>query len=84
MAKPRIIGRVRRDGDRTMLIAPERGFVLSETAHAIIELCDGTRDECEIADILATRFSADRETILRDIATLLATLRSRALVEDVL
>lgn len=65
-----------------MLVSPERGFVLSETARAIVELCDGTRDEEEIVRVLGEKFSGDAVTIRRDVANVLGDLRKRALVED--
>jgi pyrroloquinoline quinone biosynthesis protein D len=69
-------------GDRWMLVSPERGFVLSETARAIVELCDGTREEEEIVAELGARYSCDVDTIARDVRALLDALRQRALIED--
>jgi pyrroloquinoline quinone biosynthesis protein D len=68
---------------RWMLIGPERALTLSETAHAIVELCDGTRTESDIADALAARFDAPKKKILTDVGQLLERLRARCLVEDV-
>jgi coenzyme PQQ biosynthesis protein PqqD len=66
-----------------MLVAPERALTLSDTARAIVELCDGTRTESEIAMALVERFNAPRERIEGDVAGLLRQLRARCLVGDV-
>jgi len=83
MGKPRIIGRLRKDGDRWMLIAPEVGLVLSDSARAIVEKCDGTRDEAQIVSELEEQFASAGDAIANDVRTLLASLRKKALVEDV-
>jgi pyrroloquinoline quinone biosynthesis protein D len=68
---------------RWMLVGPERALTLSETAHALVELCDGTRTESDIADALAARFAAPKQKIVGDVEHLLEQLRARCLVEDV-
>jgi len=82
MGKLRIVGRMHHDAvrDRWMLLAPERGLVLSDTARAIVELCDGTRDESEIISALRVRFAG--ESIDGDVRDLLAALRAKALLEE--
>ena len=60
--KPRLSRKARvrpdpRDG-RPVLLSPERGFRLSDTAAAIVALCDGTRDVEAIVSELATRYGA--------------------------
>jgi len=71
-----------RHTDRWMLIGPERALNLGETARAIVELCDGTRTEAEIARELGTRFDAPLAKLEEDVARLLGELRARCLVED--
>ncbi len=65
-----------------MLVGPERALDLSDTARAVVELCDGTRTEADIAVELARRFDAPPPKIAEDVARLLAELRTRCLVED--
>ncbi|HEY4015180.1 MAG TPA: pyrroloquinoline quinone biosynthesis protein PqqE [Polyangiaceae bacterium] len=72
----------RRDGTR-VLLSPERGLRLGETAAAIVDLCDGVRSFDAIVDELAVRYpGADRATIAADAGTLLADLRARGLIAD--
>jgi pyrroloquinoline quinone biosynthesis protein E len=83
--KPRLSRKARvrpdpRDG-RPVLLSPERGLRLSDTAAAIVALCDGTRTVDAIVDALAVRYAADRARIARDVEALLADLRARALLE---
>ena len=84
--KPRLSRKARvqpdpRDG-RPVLLSPERGLRLGDTAAAIVALCDGTREVDAIVDELASRFGAPRDVIARDVETLLADLHARALLED--
>jgi pyrroloquinoline quinone biosynthesis protein E len=69
-----------RDG-RPVLLSPERGMRLSETAAAIVALCDGSRDLDAIVDDLATRYRADRSRVQADVFALLDDLHARALIE---
>lgn len=71
-----------RHTERWMLVGPERALDLSDTARAIVELCDGTRTEAEIARELALRFDAPSPKIEEDVARLLGELLTRCLVED--
>jgi pyrroloquinoline quinone biosynthesis protein E len=70
-----------RDG-RPVLLSPERGLRLGDTAAAIVALCDGTRDVDAIVAELATRYGAPRDVIARDVDALLADLHARGLLED--
>jgi len=69
-----------RDG-RPVLLSPERGLRLSDTAAAIVALCDGTRELGAIVDELTARYGAERNVIARDVEALLADLHDRALLE---
>jgi pyrroloquinoline quinone biosynthesis protein E len=72
----------RRDGAR-ILLSPERGLRLGETAAAVVELCDGTRSLGAIVDALAVRYAgADRGRIAADVGALLEDLRARGLIVD--
>ena len=62
--KPRLSRKARvrpdpRDG-RPVLLSPERGLRLGDSAAAIVALCDGTRTVDAIVEELATRYEADR------------------------
>jgi pyrroloquinoline quinone biosynthesis protein E len=69
-----------RDG-RPVLLSPERGLRLSDTAAAVVALCDGTRDVEAIVDELAARYGAERARVASDVEALLADLHERALLE---
>jgi pyrroloquinoline quinone biosynthesis protein E len=85
--KPRLAlgARVRtdpRDGT-PVLLSPERGLRLSETAAAIVGLCDGSRTVDAVVDALAGRYSAsDRGRIHEDVVALLADLHQRGVIDD--
>jgi len=83
--KPRLSRKARvrpdpRDG-RPVLLSPERGLRLGDTAAAIVALCDGTRTVDVIVDELTRRYGAERARVAADVDALLADLRDRALVE---
>jgi PqqA peptide cyclase len=83
--KPRLSRQARiqldpRDG-RPVLLSPERGLRLGDTAAAIVSLCDGTREADAIIAELATRYQAGRDVIARDVEFLLDDLRERGVVE---
>jgi pyrroloquinoline quinone biosynthesis protein E len=85
--KPRLSPKARvrpdpRDG-RPVLLSPERGLRLGDTAAAIVALCDGTRTVDAIVDELTARYGAERARVAADVSSLLADLRGRALVEGV-
>lgn len=58
----------------TLLLYPEHGLVLNQSAAAIVRLCDG-REVAEIAAAL--------DAPLSDVVALLQTLASRGLVKEV-
>jgi len=64
-----------------MLLYPERGLVLNESAAAIVELCDGTRSEVEIVEALAAKTDTPRERVAADVRELVARLSDKGLVE---
>ena len=87
MSRPKLAAHVRvrpdpRDG-RSVLLSPERGLRLSDSAAAVVLLCDGTREPDAIAGELASRYGADRDRVARDVEALLADLHARGLIEGV-
>ena len=88
MSAPRLAAKARlrwdRQGERYMLLYPERGITLSETAAAILKKCDGARSAEAIAAELAAEHGADAEgaaTIRADVVIFLEEMRRRGLVE---
>jgi pyrroloquinoline quinone biosynthesis protein D len=61
-----------------VLLAPERGFRLNESAAAILALCDGRRSLLEIARELAP--PAREALVLADVLALVERLRGRGLL----
>jgi hypothetical protein len=75
-SRPRLSRKARAHKDRlsgrTLLLYPEHGLVLNDSAAAIVALCDG-RSIAEIAGTLAAP--------LADVLAFLATLGERGLVK---
>jgi coenzyme PQQ biosynthesis protein PqqD len=66
---------------RYLLLYPERGLALSDTASAILKLCDGAHSLDAIADaLLRTSPASDRQAILDDVAAFLGEMQRRGLV----
>jgi coenzyme PQQ biosynthesis protein PqqD len=61
-----------------VLLAPERGFRLNESAAAILLLCDGQRSLLQIAEQLAPSPCVDQ--VLNDVLKLVEQLYVRGLV----
>ena len=85
--RPRLVAkaRVRWDAARkqTMLVWPERGMALNESAAAIVSECDGSRTVAQIVDLVAERFEAPRDRVEADVKAMLEALRQRGLVEGI-
>ncbi len=83
--RPKLAKKVRvRFDDREkkwMLLSPERGLLLNGSAKRIVELCDGTRTEAEIAALLADEHGAAPSTVAEDVTKVMHELRARVLVE---
>jgi len=54
-----------------VVLAPERLFVLDETAHDILNRCDGKATVAAIVDALAAAYAAPRNVILADVQAML-------------
>jgi coenzyme PQQ biosynthesis protein PqqD len=86
MKGPRLSARARlkwdRLGRRYLLLYPERGLALNESAAAILTLCDGEHSIDDIVGELARAHATpDVEVIRRDVMALLEAMRKRGLVE---
>lgn len=72
----------RREG-RFLLLYPERGLLLNETASEALQLCTGRVTVDAIVDQLATRHGErDRTVIKADILSLLSQLHGRGLIQE--
>jgi len=71
---------------RHVLLSPERGLSLSETATEIVRLCDGTRTASGVVLACVERYASDagaREKIEADVRLMIGELLSRGLVVEV-
>jgi len=64
-----------------MLLYPERGLLLNDSAAEIVKLCDGTRSVSQIIDAICAEKQADRDLVTKDVNDLLQKLRERRLLE---
>jgi pyrroloquinoline quinone biosynthesis protein D len=81
--RPRLVKRARLRFDALtrsyLLLSPERGLVLNESATAILRCCHGEQTVEQIARQLAD--GADLERVLADTLEFLSDLRARRLLE---
>jgi len=73
-----------RHSGKHMIVYPERGLALNESAAEIAKRCDGTRTVREIVDELAALADvppAERSTIQEDVVELLQLLDGKGLLE---
>jgi coenzyme PQQ biosynthesis protein PqqD len=84
-ARPRIAphARLKWDGRerRMMLLYPERGLALSDTAAAILKLCDGSHTTEQIVEALTREHpNSDPDTVRADVESFLDEMSRRGLV----
>src|ERR1700731_3298519 len=65
-----------------VILAPERVLAPDEIAVEVLKLCDGVRSVGEMADQLAAKYPADRDTILADIIAMLQDLADKAFLTE--
>ena len=84
LSAPKLAPHVRHQVDRItgvpMLLHPEGAVELSETADAIVRLCDGVRTTGEIVARLAAEYEAPPEALQADVEACLGELRGRGLL----
>jgi pyrroloquinoline quinone biosynthesis protein D len=62
--------------------APERVLAPDETAVEVLKLCDGARSVGEMADQLAAKYAAERDTILADVVVMLQDLADKGFLTE--
>jgi coenzyme PQQ biosynthesis protein PqqD len=85
-ARVRLAARVRlrfdRHSGKVVLLYPERGLELNETAARIAELCGEERRVADLVELVAARGAvAPRAVIERDVLAFLSALDDRGLLE---
>jgi coenzyme PQQ biosynthesis protein PqqD len=83
--RPRLASkaRLRRDQvtGKTLLLYPERGLALNDTAAEILGLCTGEATVAEIIEQLVGKYGADRrEALASEVKTFLQSLADRNLL----
>jgi pyrroloquinoline quinone biosynthesis protein D len=63
-----------------MLLAPERGYLLNDTAHAVVALIDGVRSIADIAALLSRKYAAREVALRADALALVRELAARRLL----
>jgi pyrroloquinoline quinone biosynthesis protein D len=72
-----------RQASRYMLLYPERGLVLNETAADVVQLCTGEHTVGAIVQELTQKYvSEPTENVEREVLTLLERLASRGLIKS--
>jgi len=84
--RPRLASKARlrfdRKSTRYMLLYPEKGLELNETAADILKLCTGEHSLAEIIDQLSRKYGRDAPDLERDVVAFLQTMADRGLVQD--
>jgi len=66
-----------------MLLYPERGLVLNETAADVVQLCTGEHSVSEIVERLAEKYAPHpREAVEREVLAFLGAMVERGLVRS--
>src|SRR5205814_2987190 len=87
-ARPRLAPKVRVRQDRltgkSLLVYPEKGLALNETAAEIVRLCTGEVTVAEIIDQLAAKYGPEKRQLLADeVEAFLQSLVDRNLLRGV-
>lgn len=65
-----------------VILVPERVLAPDEIAVEILQLCDGIRDVDQIVDVLAAKYTADREMIGTDVMAMLRDLAEKGFLAE--
>ena len=71
-----------RASDAHLLLHPEGAVELSETATAVVRLCDGSRRLSQIVETLAGEYAAPTDSIREDVIDVLRELAERGLIVE--
>jgi coenzyme PQQ biosynthesis protein PqqD len=85
--RPRLAPKARLREDRvtggSLLLYPEKGLALNETAAEIVRLCTGELTVAEITDRLAAKYGAEqRDALAAEVQTFLQRLADRNLLRE--
>jgi coenzyme PQQ biosynthesis protein PqqD len=87
-ARPRLAPKARLRHDRLtgrhLLLYPERGLALNETATQVLALCTGEATVAEIVDALVSRYGEEkREAVSTEVRAFLQQLADRNLLRGI-
>lgn len=71
-----------RHSGKHMIVYPERGLALNDSAAAIARRCDGTRTIGAIAIELAAEAGAERSGVERDVLAFVEMLAEKGLLDE--
>jgi coenzyme PQQ biosynthesis protein PqqD len=85
--RPRLAAKARlrydRQGQRYLLLYPERGLALNGTAVDVVKLCTGEHTVAGIVTVLTDKYTdKPRDVVEREVLSFLASLADRGLVQD--
>ena len=66
-----------------VILAPERVLAPDEIAVEVLKLCDGVRSVADIAEELAAKYAAPRDTIATDVVAMLQDLADKGFLTEV-
>ena len=67
---------------RWVILAPERVLAPDEIAVEILQLCDGARSVAQMIDLLAAKYTAEREAIGADVIAMLQDLADKGFLTE--
>lgn len=65
-----------------VILVPERVLAPDEIAVEILQLCDGVRNVNQIIDMLAAKYTADRDAIGADVIAMLKELAEKGFLAE--
>ncbi|CAN5172069.1 pyrroloquinoline quinone biosynthesis peptide chaperone PqqD [soil metagenome] len=68
--------------DVWVILVPERVLAPDEIAVEILQLCDGVRNVGQITDVLAAKYTADRDMIGADVIGMLKDLAEKGFLAE--
>jgi coenzyme PQQ biosynthesis protein PqqD len=85
-SRPRLASKARlrydRQGERYLLLYPERGLALNGTAVDVVRLCTGEHTVARIVEELTGKYTDQpRDVVEREVLTFLTTLADRGLMQ---
>jgi coenzyme PQQ biosynthesis protein PqqD len=85
MSNPKLAKKARlrfdRHSGKHMIVYPERGLELNDSAAAIAKKLDGTRDESAIVEEIVREHEGNADDVRRDVSAFLSELRAKGLLE---